>query len=195
MTDAERLATIHALLLEEMADATDDTVKLTEYAVAALRENREHIATLQRQLEFHQRSRREIPAAFRAPADFGDARSDGVELMGKKHRFATGVLSLVAPQLEPAPVERDADGLEAIESVRASTWDLLLLAGIRLHGHPEDPSLADTRPGPRLSWEEMEAWTRDQHDAAGEWAAAVHLHASDNDVDIPEAPAFLARFL
>ena len=37
MTDAERLATIHALLLEEMADATDDTVKLAEYAVAALR--------------------------------------------------------------------------------------------------------------------------------------------------------------
>lgn len=195
MTDAERLATIHALLLEEMADATDDTVKLAEYAVAALRENREHIATLQRQLEFHQRSRREIPAPFRSPVLFG-VNGDVVPVQIGPAPADFGIMrSAEILQLEPAPVERDADGLEAIESVRASTWDLLLLADVRLRRRPEDPSLADTRPGPRLSWEEMETWTRDQHDAAGEWAAAVHLHASDNDVDIPEAPAFLARFL
>jgi hypothetical protein len=34
-------------------------------------------------------------------------------------------------------------------------------------------------------------WSREQRAAAYEWAAAVHLSASDNDVEVPERPEFL----
>lgn len=41
------------------------------------------------------------------------------------------------------------------------------------------------------SKETLATWTDDQVRAAEEWAAAVHLEASDNDVDVPPRPEFL----
>jgi hypothetical protein len=35
-------------------------------------------------------------------------------------------------------------------------------------------------------------WTQAQRDQAAHWATAVHLYASDNDVEVPEQPDFLA---
>lgn len=40
----------------------------------------------------------------------------------------------------------------------------------------------------------VRAWTRKQRDEASDWAAAVHLEASDNDVTVPDRPAHLAGF-
>ena len=42
---------------------------------------------------------------------------------------------------------------------------------------------------PRL--ETVTAWSTDQRDDAEKWAVATHLRASDNDVDVPQRPAFL----
>jgi hypothetical protein len=39
--------------------------------------------------------------------------------------------------------------------------------------------------------EQLAAWTLDQREQAANWAGLVHLDASDNDVDVPERPAFL----
>lgn len=40
----------------------------------------------------------------------------------------------------------------------------------------------------------VETWTAGQRAEAEAWASAVHLSASDNDVTVPERPAFLAEY-
>lgn len=42
-----------------------------------------------------------------------------------------------------------------------------------------------------VSAEQAAGWTREQRKQAVQWAAATHLSASDNDVDVPPRPAFL----
>ncbi|TCO57171.1 hypothetical protein [Actinocrispum wychmicini] len=42
-----------------------------------------------------------------------------------------------------------------------------------------------------VSPELMAEWTIDQRAEAANWAGAVHLHASDNDVTVPRKPTFL----
>jgi hypothetical protein len=50
--------------------------------------------------------------------------------------------------------------------------------------HPEPPPLSV-----------LETWTDEQRHEAEEWAAAVHVHASDNDdVVVPPKPSFLAEY-
>jgi hypothetical protein len=39
----------------------------------------------------------------------------------------------------------------------------------------------------------VNTWTDKQYDQAEQWAAATHLSASDNDVSIPQRPAFLPK--
>jgi len=39
--------------------------------------------------------------------------------------------------------------------------------------------------------ETLAAWSPNQQRLAEEWAVATHLRASDNDVDVPQRPAFL----
>ncbi len=46
-------------------------------------------------------------------------------------------------------------------------------------------------PGPELTHAEVENWSEEQRYAAVRWAGAVHLAASDNDVEVPPRPAFL----
>jgi hypothetical protein len=41
--------------------------------------------------------------------------------------------------------------------------------------------------------EQLASWTREQREQAANWAGLVHLDASDNDVGVPERPAFLDR--
>jgi hypothetical protein len=40
----------------------------------------------------------------------------------------------------------------------------------------------------------IEEWTEEQRRAAGTWAMAIHLDASDNDVRVPPKPMFLEKF-
>lgn len=42
-----------------------------------------------------------------------------------------------------------------------------------------------------LVLEEVEAWTPEQREQAENWAAAAHLEASDNDIDVPPKPDFI----
>lgn len=39
--------------------------------------------------------------------------------------------------------------------------------------------------------EEVEAWTPEMREEAEKWAAASHLEASDNDIDVPPRPDFI----
>jgi hypothetical protein len=65
--------------------------------------------------------------------------------------------------------------------------------------HPEgdisDQALSDLLllVGVTVTPEQLAAWTPEQREQAAEWAGLVHLDASDNDVDVPERPAFLDR--
>lgn len=71
---------------------------------------------------------------------------------------------------EYGPAER-AETIENIPDEALS--DLLLLVGV-------------TRPPAQVA-----EWSPEQRALAYEWAAAVHLSASDNDVAVPERPEFL----
>jgi hypothetical protein len=66
--------------------------------------------------------------------------------------------------------------LKQIEEERRATRDLLLLAGVKA-------SLVALR---QLSGWEMEL--------AGDWAAMLHLRASDNSVKVPAKPRCLRQF-
>jgi hypothetical protein len=63
--------------------------------------------------------------------------------------------------------------------------------------HPEgdisDQALSDLLllVGVTVTPEQLANWTPEQREQAVEWAGLVHLDASDNDVDVPERPAFL----
>ena len=62
------------------------------------------------------------------------------------------------------------------ESRIRSTRDLLLLADIKV---------------PLIDLREWSGW---QFTQADEWAAAVHLHASDNNNRVPAKPGFLKKY-
>lgn len=58
---------------------------------------------------------------------------------------------------------------------------LLSLAGVGAHGITE-ASLGELQTA-------VDEWDHDQREAAADWAARVHLHASDNDdIEVPETP-------
>lgn len=42
--------------------------------------------------------------------------------------------------------------------------------------------------------EDIKKWSQEEIDRAVEWAGAVHLDASDNDVDVPPKPEFLNNY-
>lgn len=45
--------------------------------------------------------------------------------------------------------------------------------------------------GKTLSKEAWDSWTKEQREAACDWAGATHLRASDNDVDVPPTPEWV----
>ena len=57
------------------------------------------------------------------------------------------------------------------------TRDLLLLVGIK------------------VTFAAIREWKPSQIEAAEEWAAAMHLRASDNIVRVPPRPRFLTKYL
>ena len=62
-----------------------------------------------------------------------------------------------------------------------------------IHGPVTDQVLSDLLllVNVTVTPEQLAAWTPEQREQAANWAGLVHLDASDNDVDVPERPAFL----
>jgi hypothetical protein len=100
------------------------------------------------------------------------------ELLGAKdvwhHTYTCGDAVRMVEAI--APESGEVEQLTEAGPVTAQALsDLLLLVGVT------------------VTPEQLASWTPGQREQAAQWAGLVHLSASDNDVDVPERPAFLDR--
>lgn len=118
------------------------------------------------------------------------ADPDVAQVMATAVLFLMDVATMVGVDLQAA--------LEALVDVQYSTgeepgWEedrealvgCLRLAGVGPQGYDREYDLGLLRV--------VSGWTDEQCQQAGDWAAATHLEASDNDVTVPAEPAHVAE--
>lgn len=103
--------------------------------------------------------------AFEAPCPNGNAAGHV--------RALVHTLRELADEVESAHADLLAEDAEPADVPAHVLTDLLGLVGI---------SVTENRAG---------SWSLTQRREAADWASAVHLSASDNDVEVPERPQFL----